>query len=182
MRTSTFLALALALSAAGMGADDRKNPANESREDVVIAGIRQFHERVRSPDGKVRRRAFDEVMPDQKLIETLFGEDAKVVWPRYEQGLKAMRASLDKAKAEFDRQGEVKSIELIDVRKQDVSGRYRRVLQLIPKDIPVYRAVVRYENGSGGSSSYLVIEGKMRFVRGLEGLAELIDQQKASAK
>lgn len=93
-----------------------------------------------------------------------------------------MRASSDKAKEEFARRGKIVSIEVIDVRKDDGSGRYRRVLEMIPKDIPIYRAVTKYEKNSAGSSTYLVIDGRMRFVRGLEGIAEFIDQQRKAKK
>lgn len=162
--------------------DEPKKPKPKPPDEIVKAGILQFHERMRSDDPKVRDKEFDTVMPDKKTLETLFGDDANLIWPRFSEAMKQMRASSDKAKEEFDRQGKIVSVELIDVRKDDASGRYRRVLQMIPKDIPVYRAVTKYEKGSGGSSSYLVIDGKMRFVRGLEGIAEFIDEQNKSNK
>ena len=170
-----FLALASVLFA-----DEPKKTEQKSPEDIVKAGILQFRERMRSDDAEVRAKEFDAVMPEKKTLERLFGDDANLIWPRFSEGMKRMRARSDKGKEQFDREGKVISIELIDVRKEDVSGRYRRVLQIIPKDIPVYRAVTKYENGSGGSSSYLVIDGRMRFVPGLEGMAEIIDRQNKS--
>jgi hypothetical protein len=147
----------------------------------VRDGIRQFYERMRSPDVAVREKEFDAVMADASVLNALFGDDARLVWPRFEQGLKAMRANTDKMKNEFDRTGTISSIEIIDQR-QRLLPNFERVLQIIPKTIPVYRAVVKHENLSTGSSTYLVINGRMRMVRGLEGLTELIDREKGVKK
>lgn len=170
--------LVLVLATPPLRAEDAEKPEKPTPEEIVTAGIRQFHDRMRSPDPEVRKKEFDEAMADRKVIEKLFGDNARLVWPRYEDGLKTMRERMDKGREEFDRKGEIRSVELIDVRKNDVSGRYQRVLQLIPKDIPVYRAVVTYEKGSGGSSSYLVLDDRMWIVRGLEVAPKLIDGDK----
>lgn len=152
----------------------------KSPEEIIQAGIHQFRERMRSDDPKVREAEFDNVMPDKKTIELLFGDDAKLIWPRLSEGLQKMRAGSQQAKAEFDRQGTLTSLKLVDIRKEDPAGLYRRMLQMIPEEIPVFRAIATYENGSGGSGCYIVIDGRMRFVRGLESIAEFIDEQKKS--
>jgi len=182
MRAASACLLTLIAFVCFVSADESKKAKPKPPDEIVKAGIMQFHERMRSDDPKVRDKEFDAVMPDKKTIEKLFGDDANLVWPRLSEGMKQMRASSDKAKEEFDRQGKIISIEVIDLRKDDASGRYRRLLQMIPKDIPVYRAVMKYEKGSGGSSSYLVIDGNMRFVRGLEGIAEFIDERNKAKK
>jgi hypothetical protein len=178
MRIFSLWLLALATMSSAAGAGEQDKVAQKTSEEIVRAGILQFHDRTRSADAQVREKAFDDVLPDKKLLETLFGDGANVIWPPLSEGMKRMRASMHKAKEESDRRGAVKSIELIDVRKEDVSGRYQRVLQVISKDIPVYRAVVRYEKGTAGSSSYLVVDGRMRLVRGLEEMPRFIEEQK----
>lgn len=45
----------------------------------------------------MRQKEFDEVMPDEKLLVSLFCDDGKLIWPRLEPQLKAMRARLEKA-------------------------------------------------------------------------------------
>lgn len=69
-------------------ADESKKGAQLSSEEIVRAGIIQFDERMQSDDTKVRDSEFDAVMPDKKMLERLFGDDANLVWPRLSEGLK----------------------------------------------------------------------------------------------
>ena len=150
-----------------------------SMEEIVVEGIKRFDQRMRSADQTVREQEFDAVMGDRKVIEALFGGDARHIWPRYEQGLKAMRASTDRLKEQFERSGPIKSIEAIDVRAGN-SPALERVLKMLPKDVPIYRAAITYEKSSVGTSAYVVIDGKMRLIRGLESFPDIIEREKAS--
>ncbi len=146
---------------------------------IVRKGLIEFRRNMRSENEKTRIEAFDKVMPNKELLRSLFDDDAGILWPQLEKALERMRSNSHRFKDEFDRQGDAVEIELIDVRKKDVSGRYKDVLKAIPNDIPVYRAIVRYKKGAGGSSSYLVVDRKMRFVRGLEEMHRFIREKKA---
>ena len=180
MKRRAMLSVLPLVIATALLAQDKKTDSKSS-EDLVADGIKQFHERMLSPQSNIREKEFDAVMADRKVLEALFGDDARLVWPRFEQSLKVMRTNTDKMKDEFDRSGTIKSVEVIDVRKQR-SPPYERVLQLIPKNVPVYRAAITYENRSAGSGSYVVIDGRMRMVRGLEGIPEIIDREKGAKK
>jgi hypothetical protein len=152
--------------------------ANKSPEATVVEGIKRFDERMRSPDQAVREAEFDAVMADRKVLEALFGDDARFIWPRYEQGLKAMRSSTDRLKEQLEQSGPIKSVEAIDVRAGR-SPAFERVLPMIRKDVPVYRAAITYEKVSTGSSAYVVIDGKMRLIRGLDTMPDAIEREKA---
>jgi hypothetical protein len=178
MRTiSTFLFLCVVVSSVAR-AEESKSDTKVAPDEIVKSGILRFHEQMRSADVKIREKAFDDVLADKKLLEKLLGEDANLVWPRIAETIPRMRSSTDKGKEQLDRQGDIKSVEVIDLRKSDSLGRFTRVLEVIPKDIPVYRAVIKFENATGGMSSYLVVDGRMRFVQGLETLPDLIDREK----
>jgi hypothetical protein len=161
----------------------RLNRNNELlNEENVIAGIKQFYERMRSDDATVRETEFDAVMPDLELLKKLFGDDANLVWPRFEQGMNAMRKSTDQVKKDFDRNGAVKSVELVDMRKHADAQRFESLLKKIPTDVPVYRAVVTYEHASARVGAFVIVDNRMRFVREIESIAEFIDQTKSGAK
>ncbi len=147
-------------------------------KEVIRKGILDFREKMGADEEKTRIKVFDRVMPDEALLKKLFGKDARYIWPVLKKGLEHMRQNTARFKEEFDRTGKIRAIELINVREMDVSGRYRKVLKVIPKEIPVYRAIATYDKGGGGSSSYLVVDGKFRFVRGLEAMYEHILKQK----
>jgi len=166
--------MTMAITAEAGEADADKN------QKIVREGILAFRKAMRSQDEKVRIQAFDATMPDEKLLQKLFGKDAAVLWPLLEKNLQAMRKNTARLKAELDGSGEIKEVKLTDVRKKDVSGRFQAVLTAIPKDMPVYIAVLKYEKGSGGSSSYLVVDGKMRWVGGLEGMHAYLLKRKSS--
>ncbi len=150
-------------------------------EKKVRAGLLKFREEMRSDDEKVRTAAFDRVMVDKALLGKLLGKDAALVWPKMEKPLAETRKNTARMKSELDAKGDVKEVKLTDVRKSDASGRYRLVLAMIPRDIPAYTAVTRHEKGSAGSSTYMFVDGRMRWVPGLEGLCLRIQRLKSKA-
>lgn len=158
------------------------NAAEESQsaEEIISAGIRWFDEQIRSSDAMVREQAFDAIMVDRGLVEKLLGKKAaETAWPRLEGRLNAMRATTEQGKDQLEQKGKLNRLQLVDLRKQDENGQYRKVIQRIPPEIPIYRAVFYYENGSAGSSTYLVVDGKMRLFRGLERVVEALENPKA---
>jgi antitoxin component YwqK of YwqJK toxin-antitoxin module len=165
---------------------EKAPPAQAAREagaaeKAVRAGIIRFRKEICSDDEKVRIAAFDRAFVDKKLSVKLFGKDGARVWPKMAEGVKMMRASTAQLKKELDVKGEVKAVKLVDVRKEGGAGRYRQVLTMIPKDIPVYRAVVESEKRTSGSSTYLLVDGKMRWFPGIEGIARSIARLKEAA-
>ena len=173
--TSLFAWFALAglLLAEEPGKQQEKSP-----EEIVQTGVMQFYQRVASDDAKVREKELDAVLPDEATLKTLFGEDAQLIWSRFAEVRKQIIARSDMAKEESDSIGKIVSVKAIDLRKEESLGKYDRMFDVIPQDIPVYRAEMRLANGSGDGRFYLVIDGKMRYVRGLDGMVQYIDAQK----
>lgn len=168
-----WFALAALLLAEEPGKQKEKSP-----EEIVQTGIKQFYQRVASDDAKVREKELDAVLPDEATLKTLFGEDAQLIWSRFADVRKQIIAHSEMAKEESDSMGKVVSVKAIDLRQEDSFGKYDRMFDVIPQDIPVYRAEMRLANGSGEGKFYLVIDGKMRVVRGLDGMVQYIDAQK----
>lgn len=175
------LAGLLLVFVAGVAFADEAKKDDADPEQIVAKGVRQFHERMSSVDVKVRQKEFDEVMPDEKLLVTLLGEDAKLIWPKLEPQLKKFRESLEK---EVGPGGEIKQVQVIDVRKEAGQGaaKYAPALKVVPQEIPIFRVVMQVGAQTVSSSCYCVVDGRMRLVRRLETLPAAIEKLKAMAK
>lgn len=141
----------------------------------VEAAIRRFHTQISSPDEAVQVEAIKTFLPDEKTLQKLFGmEKGTKLWSKLGKLISspefAKRAHLEAVQA-----GKIQAVQLIDVRINDDSKRYQKVLPLLPKDIGVYRAIIKRDTREGGSSSYVLIGDDVRFVRGLEEMAEIKD-------
>ena len=80
---------------------------------------------------------------------------------------------IDEVASELTRH-EWTAIETIDVRQKDDSGAYADVLDMIPKDTPVFKIIKRSRESTFGSSSYVFINGRWMHIRGLERTPEAI--------
>ena len=149
-------------------------------EEIVKDGISELRIGMASEEEATRQAAFDKFMPTEAHVTLLFGEDhAKSLWEKMGPGLKRMRENTGEYLKSPTAKKEIVGIEVIDVRTEPSSGpSYGRVLKMIPETIPVYRAVIRYETSTSGSSAYLVIDGNMVFFRGLSSIPEFIDSLK----
>jgi hypothetical protein len=158
--------------------DVKKKLTKKQVEAIIVKGIRDFRTSMLSDDKKVRIKAFDLVMPDKKLMRTLFGDDAKFFDPLLEKGLADMRSKTYRFKKEFESSGAIKKLKLNNLRDPSPSGLYGEVLKVIPGKTPVYQAVATYETRGGISSGHLVIGGRYRFVRGLDAMNDYIQKEK----
>jgi hypothetical protein len=149
-------------------------------EKKVREGIIAFRKAIRSEDEKVRQAAYDRTVVDRKLTNKLFGRDAELAWKLMAPRLKLMRENTAAFKKELDGEGKVKKITLHDVRKRDLSFSHHNVLKLIPAKIPIFTAVLTYERRTGGSGSYLLVDGRMRWFPAIELVADHIVKTKAA--
>lgn len=173
---AAFALLCAAACVAGEAPAKKVNVDKQVRE-----GILRFHKEMRSDDEKVWIAAFDRVMVDKALLEKLFGKDAALVWPDLAKVRAGNRKNAARLKGKLDGDGDVKSVKLINLRKGKLSGFFVLVPIMIPKDVPVYRAVLKCEKGSGEVGSYLLVDGRVRWVPRLEALCFRIKLLKAEA-
>ena len=169
----TWIALAGCLFAEEPAKGKVKSP-----KEIVEAGVLQFYQRMASDDAQVREKELDAVIPDQKTLAALLGDDAELIWSRFADLRKQIIAQSDRAKQEADHMGKIVSVEAVDIRQEEGFGKYDRMLEVIPQNIPVYRAKIQFAKSTGGASFYVVIDGHMKFVRGLDGMVKYIDEQK----
>ncbi len=165
-------------SFAGATESTTKPTTKPTTEGLIRKGIIAFRDGMVSEDEAVRQRAFDQFMPRKSDFQAMFGDDSDLIWKDIEKQLGFMRKNTARFKKEFDGKGKIQKVELINVRKNDSSGRYAELIKAIPIEIPLYRAVVRYKAGAGGCSTYVVINGRAMHINGLEGMHKEIVRRK----
>lgn len=170
-----MLMLALALPALAWA--EEKSP-----EEIVKAAITQVHAGIASTDPAAQKKAVEILLPDAKTMQKLFGDDAKLIVPTMEKFNQEMRDSISEIREEFTKTGAIKKIELTDCRKEKDQTAYKKLFETIPKDIPVFNYHIEYERGASGGGCYVVLDGKARFIKGLESAPEFIAKQKAEKK
>jgi hypothetical protein len=151
-------------------------PSGEA-ESIIKAGLQKYIAGIVSDDEADSHAVLDEFLPTKAEFVLLLGEEkgsqAAEILSKMISKMKSESAGM---RAELLKHGAYQSVTLIDVRKEDTTGRYAETFQVIPKTIPVYRGLVKYEKGTGGMSSFLVIHGEMVFVQGIEGMVEHLSQ------
>lgn len=135
----------------------------QTNEQIVSAGIRRFHERMRSDNPEVRRSEFDETMGDQRVLEALFGAEGKTLGPEYAKTVKEVGRDTSGLKQYFDRLGPIRELKVGTVGTRPHP--HDSVYQAVAKATPVYRAEITCEGGAIDRTDYVVVEGRMRIVR-----------------
>ena len=144
----------------------------------------QMHKEMASGNKEKQSKALKAMMPTKKDLEYLFPKHADKLWPGYEEENKSILKSVDMVAKEITRRGEVEKIEATDVRKDkdDSEGRYKRVLAMIPKDVPVFKLLVRKKNSSSGSPPFVYVNKRWILMRGLDDIPQDIDDLEKKQK
>lgn len=163
-------------------AGDKPKPT--SIPDRIRDGILKLHEGMASKDKNDHLKALAAVEPTADDITYLFGkENAKLLWPHIEKRQAMMRQHIDELQKAMVQLGAVKKVKVEDVRADENESRmYAAVFKLIPTDVPVYTAHITYEKGSACSDTYLIVNGKLRVIHGLEAVPRAIKRLQERAK
>ncbi len=159
---------------AGQGA------AKSKSKPTLEQAYRQWHKGLSSEEKAEREKALRSILPNQKDVEYLFPKHADKLWPLWAKGNEFLVENVDKIAAEVTKGGEIKRIEAIDVRK-DKNGleRYKRILEIIPKDVSVFDIVVRRADGGfSGGGSYLYLSDRWIWIRDLDEFPRILDKLK----
>lgn len=154
--------------AAGPG---RPRPAPED-------AYRAFHDGVTSGKKEEQEKALKAILPTRKDVEYLFPRDADKLWPVVEAGNEFLLKNLDKVAEEEARPGAIKSIKCGDLRQGPGADSYKKVLTMIPKDVPVVDIYVHGEKGGGGTDALVYVNGRWIFIRNLNVYPDILEKLK----
>ena len=119
----------------------------------------------------------------QEDLALLFGPDvAALVWPDTLTGIEYGRTRLEHAQRRAIRSGGVVGASLVDIRSDAITAfDYTEVLTMIPADIPAYVVMFDRERGVHGVGVFLLLNGRVRYISGLERFPAFIRDLHAQA-
>jgi hypothetical protein len=152
----------------------------------VRASVDKFYKAIRSDDAKLRIKAVDDLAPTEELIKTLFGDDARFLWPKQQQYTAQLREVTDKFKARLDM--ETVAIEFVNMRSDeaDTHGVTKRAIARLPADVPIFEMHLYAEKGESDNQwfpfgPFVLVDGKLYFCDILYGLQNLSEQTNGTA-
>ena len=148
-----------------IGTDPVAGKTTDNPSLLVQKELQSFYDRIVSEDEAERLAALDAMLPEEKHFVKLFGAaDGKRLFELITPNLEKMRQNSDEVKKELGRNGEIAGIYVTDLRESEAER-----FAMIPAEIPVFSVAIRFKNGNGtGSSTYLVFDGDVIMIRGLE--------------
>ena len=182
MRIPVIFTLAV-LTLAGCDASEKTvnqepAPAPVSHPESLVIAIEQLYAGMRVESKEERVAALRRILPTIADLEVLFPGQGEKLWAMMGPHVDRMVEHIDDVAAELSRH-EWTEIEPIDIRRNDDSGPYADVLKGIPMEIPVFRIVKRSEGSTSGSSSYLFINNRWVWIKGLEMIPEVLADDSA---
>jgi hypothetical protein len=150
--------------------------AEEKPKPTLEEAIRAMHKGLCSKDKEERLKAIKSVLIEKKDVEVLFPKHAEIVWKHLEpENKKAIEMCDEIAKQEAS-SGEIKEVFPIDMRGKDGRSSYKRVLSILPKDVPVFEAGIKYEKGGSRTGAIVFVNGRWIPILDLEKIPDLIDK------
>ena len=138
---------------------------------------RQWHRGFTSKKKEDREKTLRSMLASQKDVECLFPKHAEKLWPLWAKGNEFLLENVDKIADEVTKGGEIKAVEAIDVRKDKdrSTGQYKRLLEIIPKDVPVFDYEVRRANGGG---SFVYLNHRWIWIKDLDTFPKILEKLK----
>lgn len=160
--------------------DDPQTKARLATEQLICDSIKALDVSLRDEDEAVRIDAYRRLLPNQELMAKLFGEtNGKKLWEGMEPALKKMLTMTERSKEATVAMGALLDVKVRNCREQDaeVQG-YDEVLKMIPADVAVYNAAIQFEQGVVVAGSYVVVDNKVHWLRGLEQYPKILKATK----
>jgi hypothetical protein len=172
------IAIVVLLSRPASGQGVPTPGGEKSKPPTLEQAIFDLHKAMHSKDKARQEAGLRGILPSKKDIEVLFPRHAEKLWPGVEKGIQHYVANLDKIVADFERRGKVEKVIAYDIRADEAkeAGYYRRLLKIIPDNIPLFRIREITDKGGGSSETYLLVNGRWIWIRELYTVAEYLDK------
>ena len=140
--------------------------------------LRSFYKNMQSTVEEEQLKTVRSVFATRKDLEILFPKDVETLWPLLDEVQQELEKHLAEVTKELQKGGAVTGVKAINIRKDPEAETYKEVLAMIPKDIPAFDYVVTKEKGSSGGGTYLYVQNRWIFLRGLSGIPKFLKRQK----
>ena len=128
-------------------------------KELIEKAITELSPLLYSDDLKDIAKGCDIILPNQKDIEALFGENSDCIWPAIEKSNRAMRSTTPTIKP-----GKTLSVEVSECNEE---SKYGKVLKLLPQATTLYRTTTRCEKGESEGGPFLILDGRVIFIKNL---------------
>ncbi|MFO0864130.1 MAG: hypothetical protein U0744_05655 [Gemmataceae bacterium] len=153
-----------------LGQGTKKDPASSLEETY-----REWHKGFSSDEKENRIKALRSMFPTKEDVAYLFPKHVEKLWPKFEQERKRLEDNVDRNAKQVTKGGAITKIRTLDARSEKLTFEsYRRLLEIIPKDVQVFDLVVSRANNSSGSGSYLFIKDRWFWIRDIEVFPEIL--------
>ena len=148
--------------------------ADQKVEESIKKQLNEFHGKIVSEDEEVRKKALKDILPDENTFKQfLTDEEVQLAQEPMKMFVEQMIKNNVKFKEEFLRKGKILSIELTSLKEKHPNSKFLKRIKF-----PVYSAFTKTANGGGGSSSYFLVDGKLKWIRGLESFDRALEHFK----
>lgn len=145
-------------------------------EDSLVEALKRYYRGMASETPEEQVAAMNNMFPERADFSVLFPGQAEKVWRFMTPALVNLVKNTPEMARASSRIGEVHSIELIDVRKNDTTVQARAALALIPEDVPAFLAVTVRQNGSSWTGPFLFVNGRWIRIPGFENIPQYLSQ------
>jgi len=152
--------------------------AEEKQKQTIEQAFRAFSKGISSNDKEERLKAIKAFVADKKDVEVLFPKHVEIVWKHFGEHRKQAIEMCDEIAKSETRLGEIKEVFPMDMRGKDGRDSYKRVLAMIPKDVPVFVVGIKYEKGGAQSSAIVFVNDKWVVMWGLQTMPDFIEKNK----
>jgi uncharacterized protein (TIGR03067 family) len=155
---------------------EKKDEPKPSLEEVY----RALHKGLTSEKKEEREKALKAVLPTKKDVETLFPKHAEKYWPLFEEENKYVLDHTDEIAKAIGKAKTIETVTARDVRqdKELTSGKYKRLLEMLPPDVGVYKYDIKTDYGGSGGETFFYRKGRWFWIKDAYALPEELDKIK----
>ena len=152
--------------------------ADKKAEESIKKQLLEHYEKMSSKDENVRKEALKAILPDEKTFKLfLTDEEMNLIKEPMKMAIQRMLAANEKIKEELTKGGKVKSIKLVSIKEKHPDSKFLKRIKF-----PAYSAIITYEKTTAGQSTYFLVDGKLKWLNGLESMDRGLEQLKKMQK
>jgi hypothetical protein len=150
------------------------------KQPTLEEAYRKWHSGLAAKEKADREKSLRSMLANQEDVKYLFPKHADKLWPLWAKGNEFLVENVDQIAKEVSRGGEIVKVEAIDMRKEKKPPQgYKRLFEIIPKNVPVFEISVQRADGGGGSSaSYVYLKNRWLWIKDLDTFPRILEELK----